>query len=252
MKIVSLAPNITNTLVDLNCENDIIATTQHSNLNSKYSIGSWLSPNIAEIKRLDPDYVFTSDPLQSKIYNKLSNDNMNIYHFNLKQFSDVYTLINSLGSIIGKNEESERLISEINNRQTEVLNNVNNQNPVVYCEEWDNPTMVAGNWIPDIVEYAGGDYPFLSSGQRSREINKTEFDKYDPDIFISHICDMGLINDFRDIRDNWDTNLDKVYFVDDNYTNQLSSRSIIGLEIFAEIIQNKSYNKDEYYNIVKQ
>lgn len=95
MRIVSLAPNITNTLVDLNCESDIIATTQHSNFNSKYSIGTWLSPNINKIKRVDPDYVFTSDPLQSDIYSKLSDSGMNIYHFNLKQFSDVYTLINS-------------------------------------------------------------------------------------------------------------------------------------------------------------
>ncbi len=39
--------------------------------------------------------------------------------------------------------------------------------PVVACIEWLDPLMIAGNWIPELVELAGGAYPFAAAGAMS-------------------------------------------------------------------------------------
>lgn len=247
MKIISLAPNITNTLVDMGCEDMIVGSTEHTDVKSNYTVGSWLSPNYKKIKNIDHDIILTSDALQKNIRDEILDMGLSVNHYNLNEFEDLFNLIDSLSNLTGI--ESDVLKNSIKDRLSNVKSNQPDDSKIVYCEEWDNPTMVAGNWIPDIVYYCGGKYPFLDSGDRSRKINKKEFDSCDPDIFISHICGVSLLDDFRDIRNKWNIkdNLD-IYFVDDNYTNQLSSRSIIGVEIFAEIIQDQSYNKSKHYN----
>src|SRR5215470_3815207 len=50
--------------------------------------------------------------------------------------------------------------------------------PRVACIEWLDPLMVAGNWVPELVELAGGRYELVASGGHSPTITWHELVAY--------------------------------------------------------------------------
>lgn len=250
MDVISLAPNITDILCKLNFEDNLIGCTKYHNIKGADNVGGWPVPNIEKVKELDPDVIFTSDPMQDEITDYIDPNNYDIFHTNPTRFLDLYDMILFVGDKINRKDKSISVVNNINKTVNHINNHKVDDKPIVYCEEWDNPTKVSGNWIPDIVNIAGGYYPFLNSGERSRNIKYKEFKKNDPDIFISHVCGFGLQDRFREVRDDWNMTNSDVYFVDENYMNNLSTRSIKGIKILCEIINNDSYGLSKHYKSV--
>lgn len=119
--------------------------------------------------------------------------------------------------------------------------------PSVLCIEWNEPLMVAGNWIPELVQIAGGK-PLLSQiGKHSPRIEWEDVVTYDPDIIIFMSCGFNLEQTRHDTqrtvtqKPEWQ-NLravrnQRVYVTDGNaYFNRPGPRLVDSLEILAEII----------------
>ncbi|BAZ04036.1 cobalamin-binding protein [Calothrix sp. NIES-3974] len=119
--------------------------------------------------------------------------------------------------------------------------------PSVLCIEWNEPLMVAGNWIPELVQIAGGK-PLLSQiGKHSPRIEWEDVVTYDPDIIIFMSCGLNLEQTRHDTqrtvtqKPEWQ-NLravrnQRVYVTDGNaYFNRPGPRLVDSLEILAEII----------------
>ena len=60
--------------------------------------------------------------------------------------------------------------------------------PTVACIEWLNPLMAAGNWVPELVELAGGHNLFGEAGKHSPWMTWLELQEADPDIIIAMPC----------------------------------------------------------------
>ncbi len=60
--------------------------------------------------------------------------------------------------------------------------------PRVACIEWLNPLMAAGNWVPELVELAGGQNLFGQAGKHSPWLEWSEVQIQDPDIVIAMPC----------------------------------------------------------------
>lgn len=244
MRIVSLAPNITSTIRYLEEGNEIVACTQHESSKNQEEIGGWLSPDYDRIVEQNPDIVFTSDGLQRDIRDELRDMGLDVHHTEPSSFHDLIPLVESVGEKIG-GENVEGYTDKLSRRISKVKNDVN-CGKRIYCEEWDKPPMVAGNWVPEIVELIGGSYPFCDAGSRSREITEDEFLDENPDVFVSHVCGQGIQKSFRSFRDKWQYS-SPVYFVNDSYLNQLSPRTVKGLEALAEIVSDEDYGMDDIY-----
>jgi len=245
-KIISLAPNITDIIQKLGYSDYIIAHTNHSDIVNSEKIGNWLSPNFKRIEEINPDIIFTSDPLQEKIYERL-NKKFNVHHTEPSCLNHLFPLITDISNEIGNTGEAKDLNRNLQNRIKRVKSIQEENSPVVYCEEWDNPTMVAGNWVPEMVQIAGGKYPFVKPGNRSRKISEEEFYEEDTDVFISHICGRNLQQKPNDSRVKWEYN-GSIYFINDNYINNLSTRTVDGIEAISEIIYDIDLNKSNLYN----
>lgn len=65
--------------------------------------------------------------------------------------------------------------------------------PTVCCVEWIAPLMVAGHWMPDVVEQAGG-RPLLveKAGEPSRRVSWEELREADPDVLALMPCGFDL------------------------------------------------------------
>ena len=118
--------------------------------------------------------------------------------------------------------------------------------PRVALIEWMEPLMTAGNWMPELVDIAGGSNVLSEAGKHSPWITWEELVGADPDIIIVMPCGFRIADSLRDwhllaaqpcwrnlraVRDC------KVFVADGNqYFNRPGPRLAESAEILAEII----------------
>ncbi len=71
--------------------------------------------------------------------------------------------------------------------------------PRVACIEWLDPLIVAGHWMPDVVEMAGGQAVLAESGQPSHTITWTELQAADPDVLLLMPCGFSVAQTTREL-----------------------------------------------------
>jgi iron complex transport system substrate-binding protein len=118
--------------------------------------------------------------------------------------------------------------------------------PTVACIEWLEPLMAAGNWMPELVEMAGGINLFGEAGRHSPWMTWDDLLARDPDIIIALPCGFDLARTAAETY--WLTNhphwpelravkTGRVYLADGNqFFNRPGPRVAESLEILAEIL----------------
>lgn len=120
------------------------------------------------------------------------------------------------------------------------------ERPTVAAIEWIEPLMAAGNWVPELVELAGGRSLFASAGQHSPWLDWAELFAADPDYIIAMPCGYQLPQTLADLdplvkREGW-ANLSavragRVFAADGHhFFNRPGPRLVESAEIIAGII----------------
>jgi len=161
---------------------------------------------------------------------------------------DVLADIQRVADALGAPERGTALLSEIRSRMDTITAQAADlpHKPTVALIEWIDPPMAAGNWMPSLVEMAGGVNLFGEAGQHSPWLDWEAFIASDPDVIIALPCgynmattcaEMPLLaasdgwNDLRAVREG------QVYVTDGNqYFNRPGPRLAESLEILAEIL----------------
>lgn len=240
-RIVSLAPSITATLEALGATAALVGVTTHCDVDTARTVGGWLNPDLDRVAELDPDLVCTSDALQADLAADLRERGYDVVHREPATLEDVLAGFEALGSAVGRPEAGRALASASRDRLGAIDEEAPADfadRPIVYCEEWSDPPMVAGNWVPDAVRAAGGRYPFVEPGQRSREIDGEAVAAADPDHVVLHVCGHGDRVDPKTVSDR-DWNVDApVHVLDDSLLNQPSPKLFDGIERLAELLHD--------------
>lgn len=254
LRVVSLAPSATATLAAMDAADRLVGVTQHCPVDASAEdparptlIGGWLNPDPDRIDGLDPDLVLTSDALQAEIAEDLDDRGFDVHHSEPATLQEAIDSFVDLGIAIDRSAAGKALAAGSRDRldavERALANSVSrNDRPVVYCEEWSDPPMAAGNWVPDVVEAAGGHYPFLDAGERSREIDGDAVVAADPDHVILHVCGHGERSDPAVVRGR-DWSLDApVHVIDDSLLNQPSPALIDGVETLARLFHPNAFD----------
>ena len=122
----------------------------------------------------------------------------------------------------------------------------------VACIEWIDPLMAAGNWVPTLVECAGGVNLFGTAGQHSPWMQWESLVESDPDIIILMPCGFDIPrtieeakrliekpawNELKAVRER------QVFVVDGNqYFNRPGPRIADSLEILAELFHPDKFD----------
>jgi iron complex transport system substrate-binding protein len=119
--------------------------------------------------------------------------------------------------------------------------------PRVACIEWLDPLMVAGNWVPELVELAGGVYEQVGAGEHSPSLGWDDLVAYAPDVVILMPCGFALEQTRRELpqftaRPEWQSlpavRNRRAYSVDGNaYLNRPGPRIADSAELLAGLIQ---------------
>ncbi len=119
--------------------------------------------------------------------------------------------------------------------------------PRVACIEWLDPPMVAGNWVPEMVEACGGVYELAESGAHSSTVTWNTIADFAPEVVIVMPCGFDLEQTRRELPGlkevpGWSdlpaVRNRRVYSVDGNaYLNRPGPRIIDSAELVAGIVQ---------------
>ena len=239
--VASLAPSATATLQAMERSELLVATTHHSDVSGTEQIGGWLNPDFDRLDALDPDLILTADALQADLRDDLRERGFAVHHVDATTLPEVLASFEALGRAVGCPEAGARLTSEARDRLGLVQKAIaGRERPVVYCEEWSDPPMAAGNWVPEAVEAAGGICPFVKPGDRSREIPAGEVEDANPEYVFLHVCGRGDRVDPASVTDRgWDLpaiEAGQVHVIDDSLLNQPSPKLIDGIEELARTL----------------
>lgn len=132
--------------------------------------------------------------------------------------------------------------------------------PRVGCIEWIDPLMAAGNWVPELVRFAGGQDVFGEAGKHSPWLDEEAIIREDPDIIIFMPCGYNIKETLKNLptvtNKPWWNKLNavrekKVFVVDGNqYFNRPGPRLVESLEILLQLILPEVFLKEFNYENV--
>jgi iron complex transport system substrate-binding protein len=173
------------------------------------------------------------------------------------RLSDILEDVIRVGGALSREAEAERLVGTLRGRLERVERMHRSQSaashvpttgkrPRVACLEWLSPLYSAGDWVPDMVEAAGGVAVLAVAGEASQRIACEQLEQADPDVVIVMPCgftiartmpELGTLTDqprwngLRAVRE------EQVYVVDAlSYFSRPGPRLVDGVEILAGIL----------------
>eukprot|EP01013_Petalomonas_cantuscygni_P033511 TRINITY_DN6052_c0_g3_i1.p1 TRINITY_DN6052_c0_g3~~TRINITY_DN6052_c0_g3_i1.p1 ORF type:complete len:307 (+),score=68.72 TRINITY_DN6052_c0_g3_i1:1299-2219(+) len=100
---------------------------------------------------------------------------------------DVWGDFRKVGEAVDRTAEAEQAIADLQERLRQLGANREHR-PSVAAIEWIEPLMVAGNWVPELIEVAGGESLFAAAGQHSPWLEWDDLLAADPDKIIFMPC----------------------------------------------------------------
>ena len=161
--------------------------------------------------------------------------------------ADTYADIRRVARALGDEPAGNRLVADMQARIAAVANRVAGRpRPRVAFIEWVEPLMAGGNWMPELIEAAGGDNLFGAAGKHSDWMQWQELAAADPDVILVAPCGYGLDRCLEELpllqaKPGWAdlkaVRSGRVYFADGNaYFNRPGPRLADSAEIIAEVL----------------
>ncbi len=162
--------------------------------------------------------------------------------------ADVWADIRRVAQSLGAPERGEQTVAALQQRMATIAAKANTagHRPTVACIEWIEPLMAAGNWMPELVEMAGGVNLFGEAGKHSPWMTWEELVAKDPDLIFISPCGFDIARTLQEThlltgKPEW-TGLkavqsNRVFVADGNqYFNRPGPRLVESLEILAEML----------------
>ncbi|MEO5955920.1 MAG: cobalamin-binding protein [Nitrospiraceae bacterium] len=99
-----------------------------------------------------------------------------------------------IGDAAGRSAEGHRLASQLRERLEAVRTRVQglSHRPRVVCIEWLSPLYIAGHWVPEMVQLAGGQDVLAQPGTPSRVVTWDDIVAASPDVLIVMPCGFSV------------------------------------------------------------
>lgn len=154
--------------------------------------------------------------------------------------------VGRIAQVVGADDLGRTLTQSLRARLGRVSAASGTIRPRVVCLEWLDPLYLAGHWVPEMVDLAGGEDILGRSGQPSRETTWDEVAAADPDMLLIMPCGYSVQRTVDELarlehsRTPWSTQLARwreTYVLDANaYFSRPGPRLIDGVELLATIL----------------
>jgi iron complex transport system substrate-binding protein len=168
--------------------------------------------------------------------------------------ADVWEDIKRVALALGVSDRGRSLVRRLQERMARIAARARSlaKRPTVACIEWIDPLMAAGNWMPELVEMAGGHDLFGQAGQHAPWMTQEDLHGADPDVMVIQPCGLDIEHTRREMAtlaaiDGWPdmraVRGGRVFLVDGNqYFNRPGPRLVESLEILAELLHRDAFD----------
>jgi iron complex transport system substrate-binding protein len=176
-----------------------------------------------------------------------------IISLNPNRLEDVWTDIIRVATALGNPGNGEDVAETLRERMSEIHGRTAQleRRPRVAVIEWIDPLMAAGNWMPTLVDMAGGRNLFGKVGEHSPWMTLDELERSDPDVVVVAACGFGLertrsemhpLTDRPEWRALTAVTEGQVFLTDGHhFFNRPGPRLVESLEILAELLHPESF-----------
>jgi len=162
--------------------------------------------------------------------------------------SDVWTDLRRVGAALGVEAQAHAVVERLQARLAALRTAAARapRRPTVAAIEWIDPLMAGGNWMPELIEIAGGTSLFATPGQHSPWLAWDSLVAADPDVILLMPCGFTIAQGLADLpqlaaRRGWPdlraVRAGQVFVIDGHhYFNRPGPRLVESAEIIAEIL----------------
>jgi iron complex transport system substrate-binding protein len=180
-----------------------------------------------------------------------------VVSLNPLSLEDVFRDIERVGQAVDREARAGEYIAELKSRVEKIRHRTASlspeQRPRVACVEWIEPLMLAANWMPDLIELAGGVQPFSMSGRHSVYNDWQQVVEFDPEVIVVMPCGFDLERTIAEAQTltnvpGWSSmsavRNGRVFAVDGNaYFNRSGPRVVDSLEILAHLFHPQLFSE---------
>jgi iron complex transport system substrate-binding protein len=171
--------------------------------------------------------------------------------------ADVLDDIHRIGAALDREERADDLVADLQVRIDRVADRAAEVpfRPSVAILDWLDPAMVAGHWVPELVDLAGGEYGLADPGDASTPREWREIADYDPDLLVAAPCGFELdqtVENLGDLtgRDGWyelrAVRMNRAYAMDGHHlVNRPGPRIVDSLEARAGLIHPNEFDRPD-------
>ncbi|MDO7844486.1 cobalamin-binding protein [Sphingomonas immobilis] len=161
---------------------------------------------------------------------------------------DVWGDLRSVGAATGREAAAESAVAQLQDRleTLRAKSAARGSRPTVAAIEWIDPLMAAGNWVPELIEIAGGTPLFAAPGQHSPWLDWDALVAADSDLIVMMPCGYQIPQTLGDLaplisrpgwRDLTAVRKGRVFVADGHhYFNRPGPRLVESAQIIAETI----------------
>lgn len=207
------------------------------------------------LEQLQPTHIVTQDQCDvcavnfaevEKAVAELIHTHPQVISLQPNVLNDIWSDIERVAATLGV--ESQPLLTQLQSRVDACRQKVEglSKRPTVAAIEWTEPLMASGNWIPELVELAGGQTLFGVVGKHSPYLEWDALVEADPEVIVIMPCGFDLDRTHQETlhlkhRPEWSSlhavRTGQVFITDGNaYFNRPGPRLVDSLEILAEIL----------------
>lgn len=161
------------------------------------------------------------------------------------QLSDVYRDIETVATALGVGHQGNALITAMRSGLKEIAAKGPGHRVSLAYVEWIEPLMAGGNWMPELIGFAGAINLFGTTGKHSPPLSWQEFVQADPEVIVVAPCGFDIERTLQDMyfltdKPEWHqlraVQTSQVYVADGNqYFNRPGPRLLDSARILAEI-----------------
>ena len=167
----------------------------------------------------------------------------------IHSLNGLFDSIHRVGAAIDRGERASEFVASLRDRVAAVETTAARagETPSVAVLDWLDPVMVAGHWVPEMVEKAGGEYGMADHGDHSRPREWTEVTEYDPDVLVAAPCGFDIDQTRENLADVTErpgfdelgaVRGERAYVMDGHhYVNRSGPRLVDTLEFLAALCQ---------------
>ncbi len=170
--------------------------------------------------------------------------------------ADVWRDIQRIADACGHARQGRELIANLQTRVQSIVRRASRAatRPTVAAIEWLEPLMAGGNWVPELIEMAGGRNLFGIAGQHSPWMTWNQVIEANPDVIVALPCGFDLMRTRAEMhwlteRSRWKqlsaVISGRVFICDGNqFMNRPGPRLVESLQAFGEMLHPELFQPE--------